>query len=359
MFGVSYNSTGGEIVDVSSPFQKSPRRPEYCNPTSILRKHGFPVDRESISCTPVTASNAGCRLAEKLYAKQPLKTCDNNITKIVEICKRDDEVGTFKCDLEGCRSYEKPKVVVWRTDDRDGKVKRHKLFDSEKALQYSLDKISTRTMKQGYGFLILQCVESNITNLSDFKTNHSRSDDNQRDFFGELVIITRTNYGPHPEYKRKRKNNKININIVLLDSLSRSHFYRSLPKTIKMFEQINSDRKTSAEILDFELFQAVHGHTEQNLHALFTGNVFFENATKKERESIGYGDLFKKFVANGYSTYYQDDMCYDQIWGLRLDLGTPRNWGRFKEALKHNHIHSTGEFTLEGRNFHRILIARI
>jgi len=128
------------------------RRPEYCNPTGIIRKNGFHVDRESISCKPTRASNTACKLAEKLYFQgQEQDTCGEN-RKIVNICERNDAIGSFECDFRDCRIHKKPKVIVWRTDDNDGKVKRHKLFESEKSLRHSLVDISASTVKEGYGF---------------------------------------------------------------------------------------------------------------------------------------------------------------------------------------------------------------
>jgi len=319
------------------------RRPEYCNPTGIIRKNGFHVDRESISCKPTRASNTACKLAEKLYFQgQEQDTCGEN-RKIVNICERNDAIGSFECDFRDCRIHKKPKVIVWRTDDNDGKVKRHKLFESEKSLRHSLVDISASTVKegygfQGYGFLILQCVEEEVVTISEY--DDDGGDDNEENsFIGQLLILPPTNDGPKPE-----SNKKININIVLLDSTSRSHFYRSLPKTLQLIEKINSDPTNAAEILDFELFQAVNGHTNQNLYALFTGKRFSENATTAEKNIVRFDKFFKVFVDNGYITYYHDDMCYDQVWGIRMNLGNPGRWGKFKRLVKENYIRNTGKF---------------
>ena len=82
---------------------------------------------------------------------------------------------------------------------------------------------------------------------------------------------------------------KININVVMLDSISRAHFFRSLKKTIRTFDEINSDTQSGAEVLDFQQFQALHGHSADNSRALFTGHVFPKEftQTKKEESSVG------------------------------------------------------------------------
>ena len=331
----SYNTIEGsktpsKLKRSNRTLVRNRRRPEYCNPTGIIRKNDFHVDRDKVSCKPVIATEEGCKLAERYHFHGELKTCDKD-NGIDDICKHTTSEGTFKCDFRGCKKHEKPKVVVWRADDNDtGKLKRYKLFDSERFLERSLGDMSAETVKKGYGFLILQCVNKNITSTSDYVDS-----DDHESFIGQLLLLPPMKHNPNPE--SSKGTNKINVNIVLLDSLSRSHFYRSLPKTLEMFEQINLDRKTDSEILDFELFQAVNGHTKTNLRALFTGKVFPVDSM------IGIGEFFRQFVANGYRTYYQDDMCYKDIWGLRLNVGKPSRFEKFKELLKENHIHSTGK----------------
>ena len=52
----------------------------------------------------------------------------------------------------------------------------------------------------------------------------------------------------------------------------------------------------------------------------------------------------KIWKKNGYKTIYQDDLCFDDYWGMRLDLGTPNNWDEFLTAKSDNHIDSIGRF---------------
>ena len=70
------------------------------------------------------------------------------------------------------------------------------------------------------------------------------------------------------------------------------------------------------QVIDFELFQAVHGHTNEVLHGLFTGKLFPPNATLKEKAVSEFGKFFGKFEESGYHTLYNDDMCYDKWWGI-------------------------------------------
>ena len=127
----------------------------------------------------------------------------------------------------------------------------------------------------------------------------------------------------------------MNINMILLDSTARSHFYRSLPTVVQTFNEINKNLTAPAEILDFELFQSLHGHTAENIHALFTGTMFPKHWTNEQRESVTLnpGVFFRKFASAGYRTVYQDDLCYDAGWGMKMDMGMPDTWNNFLERL--------------------------
>ena len=71
--------------------------------------------------------------------------------------------------------------------------------------------------------------------------------------------------------KRPAKDKLFNINIVLLDSISRPHFYRVLPKSVLALRQIANDDSIPATALDFELYQSVGQNTFDNLRPLFSG----------------------------------------------------------------------------------------
>ena len=65
----------------------------------------------------------------------------------------------------------------------------------------------------------------------------------------------------------------INVNIVFLDAVSRRHFYRSLPKTIVAFREINLNPKSTSNVLDFELYQALRAKPTETLLARTMTNL--------------------------------------------------------------------------------------
>lgn len=67
---------------------------------------------------------------------------------------------------------------------------------------------------------------------------------------------------------RKRKPN---IVIVVLDSISRGHFYRVMRRSVETLREVENRQPGQAAVFDFELFQSVSMHTFDNMRPLFSG----------------------------------------------------------------------------------------
>ena len=63
----------------------------------------------------------------------------------------------------------------------------------------------------------------------------------------------------------------ININVIMLDSISRPHFYRILPRAVESLRKIVQDPNIKATVLDFELVQSIGQQTFENLRPFFSG----------------------------------------------------------------------------------------
>lgn len=63
----------------------------------------------------------------------------------------------------------------------------------------------------------------------------------------------------------------ININVIMLDSISRPHFYRTLPRAVGALRKITEDPNIKASALDFELDQSIGQQTFENLRPFFSG----------------------------------------------------------------------------------------
>ena len=67
--------------------------------------------------------------------------------------------------------------------------------------------------------------------------------------------------------------NNINVNVVVLDSVARPHFYRILPRSVGVLRRIAQDPNIKATALDFELFQSVGQQTFDNMRPFFSGVI--------------------------------------------------------------------------------------
>ena len=68
-----------------------------------------------------------------------------------------------------------------------------------------------------------------------------------------------------------KKKSRININVIMLDSISRPHFYRIMPRAVEALRKIVQDPNIKATALDFELAQSIGQQTFENLRPFFSG----------------------------------------------------------------------------------------
>ncbi|PFX29718.1 hypothetical protein AWC38_SpisGene5490 [Stylophora pistillata] len=131
----------------------------------------------------------------------------------------------------------------------------------------------------------------------------------------------------------------INVNIIVLDSISRPHFYRTLPRASQALRKINQDSSIKATALDFELVQSIGQQTFENLRPFFCGVLKDDNEVNASGENtkapLGVEVLFGAFKKWGYQTFFQEDLCWYDIWGCMLSdiekRARPEQDSEFKE----------------------------
>lgn len=289
-----------------SPLKSSPRHFLSQCPTLEIR-HGDKVDVSRIACKEHRPAESGCKFAKKAYAYDDVKrTCRTE--PHLEICRI--VLGQITCTYKQCADAKNVSIHI--LDNKTGIVKPIEyLRIGDDRLNKAVSKYARITIKNGHKFMFLSCgAQTQLLLLSD--KSFSRND--------KIKMAAK---------KLNFDNLEINVNLVMIDSLSRAHFYRSLHRTIKTFQEINQRRtRDVTEVLDFRLFQALHGHSAENAHALFNGSVFPTNYTESEKESnaIGLKEYFGFLKKNGYNTMYQDDECWEAIWGFRQDIGGASDW---------------------------------
>ena len=150
------------------------------------------------------------------------------------------------------------------------------------------------------------------------------------------------------KYVRTKAEPKFNLNIIWLDSVSRSHFTRSLPKStdaIRTLQTMSSANPNATRLFDFQLFQTVKARTREML-SLFWSGEYSRNNNKfhmgdETSGPIRVDTLFGPLKRAGYNTLWLEDSCWhyesDLINTLAIkhsNLTMIARWQHISEALK-------------------------
>ena len=270
-----------------------------CPELSIKKRYEVPA--ADLSCKPRLPLRSGCKYAMDTYVyDNTINSCKTQPI-IKNICNRFTN-GSFSCSFDACGETYNGDIWIHIFDKTNGVVDVYEVINkSSNNLKRKVEEAAKHTMKNEYNFMFLSC--GGTVNKTQF------------------IVL------PPVEFRAKvvEPTSRISINIFIYDSISRAHFYRSLKHSIEAMNDINtnSHKYHSAEVLDFELFQSIHGHSQENTYALMTGKTFPENISlvKREITPVKMDEFYKFLKKNGYDTFFQDDMCYESGFGVRRDIG--------------------------------------
>ena len=278
------------------------------------------------TCTPHIPTEESCKFAREIYyINSELSQCKTrghgDVCEMMVDRPEGERTVAFKCKNALCEQAENGSFTVLGIDPNTGLTTDRTAFASVEDLQNGLPGIVKQNLKENLHFVFIEC-----------KTHLGQMVSQLFPFDPRLTI---------KETKEIRNENLINVNILLVDSISRAHFYRSLPKTVSTFQNWRENvNAVPAKVFDFELFQAVHGHTAENMHALFTGELFPVEDNGKTLP-VGMAALFGQFKRAGYQTMWQEDLCWEAVWGLLTDLGAD-GWRDLRYKLRKSFIDHTG-----------------
>ena len=210
-----------------------------------------------------------------------------------------------------------------------------KRFFTSHGLENYLKRYTNATSSSGFNFCLLLCVRKERTG-----------------FIEQLMTFPFV----HKSFEESlnEETNPINLNILVLDSVSRPHFYRSLPETVKSLRDIVQFSSYSATVLDFELLQSSAAYTFHNIRGLMSGKMDFRYSGGHENETYGIDVLFGKFKELGYYTLLQEDSCWYDSWGSiftdnAYQGNVPRDkyefakrWKKFQDKVKNYQIDDFG-----------------
>ncbi|XP_022808588.1 uncharacterized protein LOC111345563 [Stylophora pistillata] len=196
------------------------------------------------------------------------------------------------CDVKVCGSSE---IQVASVNPQLGKAVDDWETLPKDNLSYKVQEAVKTNLEKGFTFLFLRCG----------------------------YIYQALSFPPILEENENAKGRSaINVNIIMLDSVSRPHFYRIMPKATKALPKIKEDSTIMATFLDFELVQSIGQQTFENLRPFFSGVLKDDNeviaSASNKKAPLGVEVLYGAFKKWGYQTLFQEDLCWYDIWGTAL-----------------------------------------
>ena len=241
------------------------------------------------------------------YGNMKAGLCD--VYNAIKVCtvsekktdKREDI--EISCDVSPCKGKE---VSLGLFSDTTGKVEWRLVEDINDISRLIKHHIVSSSLASG--FVLLKCGQGAQT-LSFPK------------------ILKQHKYSQSEGKKRR-----FNINIVVEDSLSRAHFYRTLMKTARTFRDTIYNQSIPSTVLEFDKVQGHASSTYTILQRLFTAEKYIKSKTNCEYSveeflandtafscTYGFEEMFNQYKRAGYSTLLQEDNCWFDAWGSFME----------------------------------------
>ena len=256
-------------------------------------------EEEQVACVTHKPKVEDCEEAKAAYhlnneALRCTEPLGNKLCWFLETWRPFPTVRTTPvCNISPCGNNP---VYVMGIDNRYGILEeknRWGKFTKNRELQRFLVSFVVAHTSNGFGYGILSC-----------RAKNSSKTIKQILFFPPVI----------PQKRQFTNAELINVNILMLDSVSRAHFYRSLPKTVQTLRNVVHDHDIPATVLDFELLQSMAPYTFHNLRVFMSGKTGFDYK-EHEEQSYDINILYEKLRKLGYYTVLQEDSCWFDEWG--------------------------------------------
>lgn len=285
----------------------------------IKLKNSVPKNKYCIHRQP---SLEECQKATRYYqVDSPPLRCDEQTEK--DLCTINNkwrssikELVKIRCDVGRCGNNP---IYVASMDPSTGKLedqqKWHK-FDSKTELENNLPSVVIQNSQNGFHFCLVQCLRNNTSRIIRTVL-----------VFPPVLGVTKS---------RGTKSKSLNLNVVVLSSVSRAHFYRSLPETVATLRNIVYDNSKTASALDFESVQSFGSDTAQNLRYLLS-----RQNGKSSSQNSEVSSLFTELKKLGYQNVLQTDLCwhdkgaFTSEGGMQSKLETEGTREEFREEWKY------------------------
>ncbi|XP_067835282.1 uncharacterized protein [Heptranchias perlo] len=275
--------------------------------------------QEDIACRRADFVPGSCRIMKELFADKRPANCSYQLSDVIcELKKYNPEKPQVTCRHDLCNKSSS--VVIGLYSENMGVTQWQKFKSTVEAMAFINQEllIDWRTYHHGYCFI--RCLSHDGRKIS------------------QLLILPPVLRAEGNSTNKLTNEPALNVNILLLDSVSRHHFYRILPKTINTFRNLNTNVFKTGHIFDFELVQGIKSRTFESLQALFGGESF--NPLKPfssfvlPPKAVDLNKTLGHFKEFGYEILYLEDMCWKWDWGLVKELRALKKKAPFSERLK-------------------------
>nr|XP_006819452.1 PREDICTED: uncharacterized protein LOC100371272 [Saccoglossus kowalevskii] len=300
------------------------------------------------------ASDSKLKTSDR-YAVNNMNKLMGNVARKLDLHKQETN-NMVRCYNDIC-DPEKT-VSMANIHDSTGTLEWQEFPSIAKLQDFIKDLTSGKSKVKHYGFVFIKCrkLSSDSSEVDDEKSQYAGYDyESDETYEDDMFIGGKMNQIGHyahqllilPQHVNKPRvaptDKKININMIMLDSISRHHFFRSLPKTIEKFQQINTHKH--AVVFDYKLLQSLKGRTYENLQAFFSGEIYDVEKPfgilDLPPKALNTGAMLNEFRKVGYETTWIEDLCWTWEWGIVKDLlamskesSLAHRWRIFQHALK-------------------------
>ena len=289
-----------------------------------------------MACKPRAPPIEACDYtAEKFKLRPSILTCKDKdeIQHSYALCGEPNMVVQstdieITCDISVCDKNKD--ILIEELDESTGQLRKKRVDENVRGSNEKFGKLVAGTLlrarNKNLNFVFLNCTKKG-----------------EKSSISQMIsVLPKLQHVESSE--RKLHGGKLNVNILLLDSISRAHFYRSFPKTLQYLrEKQHSKIPKTASFFEFEFFQAINGHTHENENAFFSGSLYPANYSKKQiaRSPTNPQILYGAFKEAGYQTLYLEDLCWRGRYGI-MDSLKASNWNILEERVGASNIDSTG-----------------
>ncbi|OCT94337.1 hypothetical protein XELAEV_18012005mg [Xenopus laevis] len=282
----------------------------------VFRLNPNETTSDTVTCKRAAFVPGSCQLMKTLFRANPAN-CSHQTTHIIcELKSFNPKNPQVVCYSDICNTS--ISIALYHVEV--GNYIKYKMNSTEELASFINHELlqDFRNHYPNNGYCVIQCLNKSEQMLS------------------QLLILPPV-LKVHNKHLGQSQKSLVNINILLLDSVSRHHFYRTLPKTIHTFKELNKHSLQHGRIFDFELVQAIKGRTFESLQALFGGDemespVF--DAWGLPPHPINLSETLGSFKAHGYEILYMEDMCWMGEWGLVKEQRAMNLTAPFKERVK-------------------------